>query len=101
MATAAMLLVLATPPATPRRGHRRHLVPAPARHQPRADRLRLCRRPLDRPPGRLGRATTDRAPGAESNPHFSPDGRRIAFTGAYDGNVDAFVIPPRAASPPG
>src|SRR5438067_12425875 len=31
-------------------------------------------------------------PGTESNPHFSPDGRLIAFTGAYDGNVDAFVI---------
>ncbi len=26
--------------------------------------------------------------GAETNPHFSPDGKLIAFTGEYDGNVD-------------
>jgi tricorn protease len=38
-------------------------------------------------------------PGAESNPHFSPDGRLIAFTGAYDGNVDAFVIPASGGEP--
>ena len=32
-------------------------------------------------------------PGVETNPAFSPDGSRIAFTGEYDGNVDAFVMP--------
>jgi tricorn protease len=31
-------------------------------------------------------------PGVESNPAFSPDGSRIAFTGEYDGNVDVFVM---------
>jgi tricorn protease len=31
-------------------------------------------------------------PGLETNPCFSPDGSRIAFTGEYDGNVDVFVM---------
>jgi len=30
--------------------------------------------------------------GGETFPRFSPDGRRIAFTGQYDGNADVFVI---------
>ena len=38
-------------------------------------------------------------PGIESNPHFSPDGRWIAFTGEYDGNVDVFVVAARGGSP--
>src|SRR5260370_23890472 len=32
-------------------------------------------------------------PGIESGPRFSPDGSMIAFTGRYDGNTDAFVVP--------
>jgi tricorn protease len=31
--------------------------------------------------------------GTESYPAFSPDGRLIAFSGQYDGNVDAYVVP--------
>ncbi len=31
--------------------------------------------------------------GRESNPVFSPDGKMIAFSGEYDGNVDVFIIP--------
>ena len=31
--------------------------------------------------------------GVERFPKFSPDGRTIAFTAEYDGNVDAFTIP--------
>jgi tricorn protease len=31
--------------------------------------------------------------GTETDPAFSPDGTRIAFTGEYDGNVDVFVVP--------
>ncbi|HUA62019.1 MAG TPA: PDZ domain-containing protein [Verrucomicrobiae bacterium] len=30
--------------------------------------------------------------GTETDPVFSPDGTRIAFTGEYDGNVDVFVV---------
>jgi tricorn protease len=38
-------------------------------------------------------------PGVETNPAFSPDGSRIAFTGEYDGNVDVFVIPASGGEP--
>ncbi len=37
--------------------------------------------------------------GIETNPIFSPDGSKIAFTGEYDGNVDAFVIPASGGIP--
>ena len=37
--------------------------------------------------------------GSESSPSFSPDGNWIAFTGEYDGNVDAFVIPANGGEP--
>ncbi len=30
--------------------------------------------------------------GIETRPFFSPDGREIAFTGEYDGNVDVYVV---------
>jgi tricorn protease len=33
------------------------------------------------------------APGRVFNPHFSPDGTQLAFTGEYDGNIDAYVMP--------
>ncbi len=39
-------------------------------------------------------------PGVETNPHFSPDGQWIAYTGDYDRNADVYVVavgggPPR------
>lgn len=37
--------------------------------------------------------------GNEGNPIFSPNGNWIAFTGEYDGNVDAFVIPADGGEP--
>ncbi|MGB5189853.1 S41 family peptidase [Robiginitalea sp.] len=37
--------------------------------------------------------------GYESNPHFSPDGSMIAFTGEYDGNTDVFVVPAAGGEP--
>jgi tricorn protease len=37
--------------------------------------------------------------GHESGPHFSPDGKWIAFTGEYDGNIDAFVMPADGGEP--
>ncbi|WP_206107800.1 S41 family peptidase [Paludisphaera rhizosphaerae] len=38
-------------------------------------------------------------PGVESWPRFSPDGKTIAFTGTYDGNVDVFVVPADGGEP--
>ncbi len=37
--------------------------------------------------------------GLESEPHFSPDGRWIAFTGDYDGNTDVFRVPVEGGEP--
>jgi tricorn protease len=37
--------------------------------------------------------------GMESNPHFSPDGKHIAFTGQYDGNTDVYLIPTEGGQP--
>src|ERR1700735_3981134 len=37
--------------------------------------------------------------GHESGPEFSPDGKWIAFTGEYDGNVDAFVMAAEGGEP--
>lgn len=44
----------------------------------------------DRSGGPARRLTT--AVGAESAPHFSPDGSWIAFSGNYDGNVDVYLM---------
>ena len=38
-------------------------------------------------------------PGTEREPHFSPDGKMIAFTGEYDGNVDVYVVPVEGGEP--
>lgn len=37
--------------------------------------------------------------GGETNPHFSPDGSMIAFSGQYDGNQDVYVIPSAGGEP--
>ncbi|HSR68385.1 MAG TPA: PDZ domain-containing protein [Acidobacteriota bacterium] len=37
--------------------------------------------------------------GEEAEPYFSPDGRRVAFTGNYDGNTDVFVVPAEGGIP--
>jgi tricorn protease len=37
--------------------------------------------------------------GVESNPVFSPDGKWIAFSAQYDGNVDVYVIPVEGGMP--
>ena len=38
-------------------------------------------------------------PGSETNPHVSPDGKLVAFTGAYDGNVDVYIVPIEGGEP--
>lgn len=47
--------------------------------------------------GVASRLTTH--PGFETLAKFSPDGKRVAFTGAYDGNSDAFVMPAGGGEP--
>jgi tricorn protease len=37
--------------------------------------------------------------GVESNPVFSPDGKTIAFSAQYDGNIDVYVIPVEGGIP--
>lgn len=39
------------------------------------------------------------SPGIESDPHFSPDGKTIAFTGSYDGNLDIYTVPAEGGVP--
>ena len=37
--------------------------------------------------------------GLTTNPHFSPDGKWIAFSGEYAGNVDVYVVPAEGGEP--
>ncbi|MCB0471851.1 MAG: PD40 domain-containing protein, partial [Flavobacteriaceae bacterium] len=37
--------------------------------------------------------------GVEFNPRFSPDGKTIAFTGDYDGNMDVYTVPVTGGDP--
>lgn len=37
--------------------------------------------------------------GQESNPHYSPDGKWIAFSGQYAGNLDVYVMPAEGGVP--
>lgn len=39
------------------------------------------------------------ATGGERDPHFSPDGQTIAFTGQYDGNTDVYTVPVEGGQP--
>ena len=47
--------------------------------------------------GMARRITT--SPGLELFPHFSPDGKWIAFTGQYDGNFNVYVVPAAGGQP--
>jgi tricorn protease len=38
-------------------------------------------------------------PGVKSGPHFSPDGKWIAFTGEYDGKLNVYVVSVNGGSP--
>src|SRR5690349_6817368 len=37
--------------------------------------------------------------GQTGNPHFSPDGKWIAFSGEYAGNTDVYVLPAEGGEP--
>jgi tricorn protease len=37
--------------------------------------------------------------GQTSNPHFSPDGKSIAFSAEYGGNLDVYVVPSQGGEP--
>ena len=38
-------------------------------------------------------------PGIEGNARISPDGKWLAFSGMYDGNMDAYVMPLEGGEP--
>ena len=48
--------------------------------------------------GNIARRLTSGS-GAESRPHFSPDGKSIAFTATYDGSANIFTIPLEGGEP--
>lgn len=52
---------------------------------------------VDRKGGLARRLTSFQ--GQTSNPHFSPDGTLIAFSGEYGGNVDVYVVPAIGGEP--
>ena len=52
---------------------------------------------VDRAGGAARRLTS--FAGQTSNPHFSPDGKWIAFSAEYAGNVDVYVVPTEGGEP--
>jgi tricorn protease len=52
---------------------------------------------VDRSGGAARRLTSFQ--GQTTDPHFSPDGKSIAFSGEYAGNVDVYVVPAEGGEP--
>jgi tricorn protease len=52
---------------------------------------------VDRAGGAARRLTSFQ--GQASNPHFSPDGKWVAFSGEYAGNLDVYVVPASGGEP--
>lgn len=52
---------------------------------------------VERAGGTARRLTT--FPGQTGNPHFSPDGKWIAFSSGYSGNEDVYVVPTEGGEP--
>src|ERR671937_2477742 len=52
---------------------------------------------VERAGGVASRLTTHE--GVEQFPKLSPDGKTVAFTAEYDGNVDAYVVPLEGGEP--
>ena len=83
-----------------RRGTRGVPAAPPARHPGRPHRLRLRRGPVDGCPRRAASPRGSPPTRAlELFPKLSPDGRTVAFTAEYDGNMDAFTVPVEGGEP--
>jgi tricorn protease len=52
---------------------------------------------VERAGGRARRLTSFQ--GQTSNPHFSPDGNWVAFSGEYAGNTDVYIVPSEGGEP--
>ncbi|MEJ2187523.1 MAG: protease, partial [Gemmatimonadota bacterium] len=52
---------------------------------------------VDRNGGSAHRLTSFQ--GEETNPHFSPDGRQVAFSAVYGGGTDVYVVPAAGGEP--
>ena len=52
---------------------------------------------VDRSGGDAKRLTS--FPGVETQPHLSPDGQQVAFTGQYEGDTDVFVVSAEGGAP--
>ena len=52
---------------------------------------------VERSGGSARRLTSFQGP--TSNPHFSPDGKWIAFSGDYAGNTDVYIVPSEGGEP--
>src|SRR5580658_5300404 len=52
---------------------------------------------VERAGGNARRVTS--FPGATVNPHFSPDGKLIAFSSGYSGSEDVYVVPSEGGEP--
>lgn len=54
---------------------------------------------VDRAGGAARRVTSFQ--GTTENPKFSPDGKLLAFSAQYGGNVDVYVVPAEGGEPSG
>ena len=101
--TGVFVFLLATPFVAPRSAHgerRLDAAAAIADGERDADRVRVREQHLDRRTRRRRRAPPHELPGRSSeNPHFSPDGKRIAFSAEYAGNIDVYVVPAEGGEP--
>ena len=99
VATAAIFLALAEPAHGSCCRYPRHLVPPRAGHRRRADRLRLRRRPLDRPADGSDVRRLTATPGPSPTRTSRPTAAGSPSPAQYDGNVDVYVVPLEGGEP--
>ena len=96
----AALVIAASLRAGRGRTRARDTPAAPSGHQPRAGRIRVRRRSVDRAARAADQARRlTSTPAAEIDPWFSPDGSRIAFTATVGGNTDVYVVATTGGEP--